>query len=407
MSVSKLVQNAKVSVIGAGISGLSFSYFLGKLRPDVKITIFEKQTRVGGYINTAQANEETIKRTKLKSGRALKMEKGPRTLRGVSPGTLIIVDLLEKMGLLNELRGVHVRSEANKKYLKIEGHNGGELLEVPGPGCSISTMTSFFTSPLGRILIFSILRNLAFKPDGKQLDKMSVEEFLDRQFGKEFSSNILSALMYGIYAADVSDLNVSCVLPALVNMEKESGSVIKSMFKRLKYPKKTGIDHDVKEYIDNFGTKLNLEKMAAFLKKFPMLALTNGLSVLTDGLKDNMPPNVEIITGSGVQRIKEQDGKMIVVADKEYQFDHVRSTIDATSLGQMVEDKSSALLNQFQYTSVIVTNVLIPQAEAKNVKGFGFLVPKAQLNPQTRVMGVIFDSDVEEHSSPLFQGSIP
>jgi oxygen-dependent protoporphyrinogen oxidase len=422
----KLAANSRVSVIGGGISGLSFAYFLGKLRPDVKITIFEKENRVGGYINTCRASLESEKITGIHSKNGLKMEKGPRTLRGVSSGTLIIVDLMKKMGILGQLRGIDLKSEANKKYLVIENKNNsniqigqvkGELIEVPGPGCKLSTFGKFLTSPLGKIILIGILKDLIFKKDGKNIDNMSVEEFFTRHFGKEMINDIGSALMYGIYAADVSNLNAKNVMPAMVEIEKEGGSIIKTLlskaFKKKKDPNNdittnkqiVKIDENVQTYIDKFGSEFDMGELSKLLKNFPMLVLNDGLSTLCYGIRDNLPKNVKIVIGDGVSNIRRNDENFNVetVEGNTYEFDHVRSTVKTLALGKMLENNSvKEVLNDFKYTSVSVYNVLIPSKHVKMYTGFGFLVPKARFNQQSRIMGVIFDSDVEEHSKLIF-----
>lgn len=46
----------KVAIIGAGISGLLTAYLLKKKRPDASITLFEKNSQVGGNIHTVKCN---------------------------------------------------------------------------------------------------------------------------------------------------------------------------------------------------------------------------------------------------------------------------------------------------------------------------------------------------------------
>lgn len=439
----KLARNSKVSVIGGGISGLSFAYFLGKLRPDVRIKIFEKQGRVGGYINTVKANEETRSKTGLDTGNAAKMEKGPRTLRGVSSGTLIIVDLLNKMGLLGQLRGISKQSEANKKYLLTDASHGdtqigemrGRLLQVPGPGTGIGNAIkihlNFFKSKPGKAAFKGFFNDLMFfkketNYDVKMLDNMSVETFFKRHFGSGMMNEMGSALMYGIYAADVKDMNVNCVMPKMVELEKatESGSIVKATYRKIKDmlakkkedekmgKKISNLDEDVNGYLKRFGSDFNLENLSVLLKRFPMLMLGDGLSVLCEGLKNNMPGNVEVVIGDGIKKIAEKDGKMIIESEKGdvEAFDHVRSTINANILGKIIGgscEKVSKRLDDFKYTSVTVCNVLIPRGDVKKYQGFGFLVPKAQFNGNARVIGVIFDSDVENYSCEIFPGSVP
>ena len=426
--LKQLATNSRVSVIGGGISGLSFAYFLGKLRPDVKVTVYEQQGRVGGYIQTSRANEQTQKQTGCVGERALKMEKGPRTLRGVSPGTLILVDLLKKMGRLGQLRGVHLGSKGNRKYLVKRYADGsaqmgqvtGELIEVPGPGCRLSTVGKFLASDLGRIGVAGFVKDLFFRPDvgdDKRLENMSVEEFFTRHFGRRMITDIGSALMYGIYAADVADLNVQSVMPGLVELERQDGSVARSMLKRMFRPKQeqkgSSLDEDLQLYVDRLGSDFDLANLAVLLKKFPMLALTDGLSALCEGLRGSLPENVKVVTDSGVEKICAgagiaNGGAVITFEDgSEEACDHVRSTASAHVFGSLVSDTEPELAQQlaeFRYTSVTVCNVLIPQRDVKQYEGFGFLVPKASFSRDARVMGVIFDSDVEEHSSVLFPG---
>ena len=436
-NMQKIAQNSRVAVVGAGISGLTFAYFLGKLRPDVRITVFERGDTVGGYIVTRRANADTIKHLNLDSSkgnlaRTLKMEKGPRTLRGVSSGTLIIIDLMRKIGMLEQLRGVHVSSEGNKKYIMKKENAGdghaqvglmrGKLMEVPGPGCKMSTMFNFMASRYGKIVLLAILSDIMFKKDGKDLSTMSVEEFFTRHFGKPMIDELASALIYGIYAADVADLNASCVMPKMTKLEaeSESGSLLRTAFKR-SFAKKedksdaSELDPDVKLYTELFGTDFDLSKLSVLLKRFPMLALNNGLSQLCYGLATHMPTNVEIISGADVKKIGEHGSQAMNVElanGMRFIFDHVRSTIGTQLVGEMIgsETELGTLLSAFPCTSVTVCNVLIPQrsANVKSLKGFGFLVPKAMFDRENRLMGVIFDSDIEEHSSVMFPaGEVP
>lgn len=436
--LKKLAANSRVSVIGGGISGLSFAYFLGRLRPDVKITVYEKQARVGGYINTGHASAQTQQQTGCKSRRALKMERGPRTLRGVSPGTLIIVDLLQKMGRLDQLRGVHLGSKGNRKYLvkKQDGASAqvgeitGELIEVPGPGGRLSTMARFLASDLGKISIAGVLRDLFFRPkagDAERLNNMSVEEFFTRHFGKPLITDIGSALTYGIYAADVADLNVGCVMPGMVQLERQDGSVVRAALKRLFQRSKTSstprLDADLQTYAARLGSDFDLQNLSRLLKRFPMLALTDGLSTLCEGLRGSMPANVEIATGAGVEQIRAaaaagaanepaghaggREIRLRLEDGREVVCEHVRSTAGAGVLAGILGDAGaeqaiSGRLREFEYSSVTVCNVLIPRRHVKQYEGFGFLVPKARFSKEARVMGVIFDSDVEEHSGVFF-----
>lgn len=107
--LKSLAPNARVGVVGGGISGLTFSYFLAKLRPDVHVTVFESNPRTGGWIRSLD--------TKDNEGGSIMLEQGPRTLRGVSDGTVLMADILKDLKRHTLLQYVRKNSRANKKFL--------------------------------------------------------------------------------------------------------------------------------------------------------------------------------------------------------------------------------------------------------------------------------------------------
>lgn len=416
LKLKPLPQNSHTVVVGAGISGLSFAYFLGILRPESKITILEKSSRVGGYINSCYSEEhKTV------------LEKGPRTLRGVSTGTLLITDILHRTGNLDVVNGVHLNSQANKKYILAKHDSGNQLITVPGPAEKMSTFMNFFKSSPGRQTIKGIFKDLTNfgKPDvyNPQRD-LSVEEFFTKHFGKGMITEVGSAIMYGVYAADVKDLSVRAVMPRMAEIGEESGSLIRHAIRSALRSKKSTkiqtlereveknddalavqpLDDDVKQYVSRFGSKLNMSNLKQLLSNFPMLAFTGGLETLAKVLKSNMPSNVEFVFNDGVSRVTKKGDKLQVSTNSGHELvcDHLRSTVNGQELSSSFANAElSSILGQFQYSSVSVVNVFIKK-DVKPERGFGFLVPKALFDPQKRLMGVIFDSDIESCAKPVF-----
>lgn len=107
--LTALPKNAKVAVGGSGIAGLSFAYFLAKMRPDVSVTLYEKAARNSGWINSWQ--------TKDKNGQPVMIERGPRTLRGVSDGTVMMIDAMKDLKSLDIVHFIEHNSDADKKFL--------------------------------------------------------------------------------------------------------------------------------------------------------------------------------------------------------------------------------------------------------------------------------------------------
>lgn len=74
-----------VAVLGAGISGLASAYFLSRKLPQAKIVIYEKSSRVGGWVSSTFVD--------VGSGRIV-MEQGPRSLRPNSPSAKVTLQLV-------------------------------------------------------------------------------------------------------------------------------------------------------------------------------------------------------------------------------------------------------------------------------------------------------------------------
>jgi len=67
---------AEVAVVGGGITGLTTAYYLGKFLPSTsRVTVYEGEKRVGGWIHTVQRQAP--------GGGEVVFENGPRMLRGL------------------------------------------------------------------------------------------------------------------------------------------------------------------------------------------------------------------------------------------------------------------------------------------------------------------------------------
>lgn len=74
-----------VAILGGGITGLVSAFYLSKQRPDIRITIFEGSSRLGGWLHSKQVD--------VGNGNVV-FEQGPRTLRPNFPNGLITLKLV-------------------------------------------------------------------------------------------------------------------------------------------------------------------------------------------------------------------------------------------------------------------------------------------------------------------------
>ncbi|KAI5965464.1 HEM14 [Candida theae] len=395
MSLQPLPKNATVAMLGAGISGLTFTYFLSKLRPDLSFQIFEKSNRPGGWMCSPRLLVSD-------SHESIILEKGPRTLRGVKNGSLFMIDILRNLNLHDEVEVIHKSSKANRKYIT---DAQGEIVQVPN---SFTTAVDFFKRV--QCLDGSLISGLIKEPFVKSSSHdETVEQFFRRRFGSTvLTENVASAIIHGVYAGDIGKLSIKSVMPFLKDIETQSGSVIKHVFKSMiksKKPNKSPPSVELELYEKLISPQANLPTLQSNLKSFPMIKLKNGMETLPKYLAQYLEynTNTEIHYDTPVN---ECDPKLGQVNGQS--FDHIRSTINTHSLAQSIQSSDSLVskLKGVSYVSIFLTNVYTkkPILLPKDKPGFGFLRPRhlSIENNAQALLGVIYDSDIENHVQSLF-----
>ena len=84
------------------------------MRPDVNITLIDQnEGKPGGWIYSWNTHD--------KQGKNVMLERGPRTLRGVSDGTVLIIDAIKKLGQSDKINCIEKQSSTNKKFFSGTG----------------------------------------------------------------------------------------------------------------------------------------------------------------------------------------------------------------------------------------------------------------------------------------------
>lgn len=408
--LTKLPTNARVGVVGGGISGLFFTYFLGKLRPDVHITLMDpNHGRPGGWINSWQTND--------KSGKDIMIERGPRTLRGVSDGTVLMIDALEQHGQADKIKCIEKTAKANKKFLL---DPNSHLIQVPD---SWNSLGKFYSNPISKGLATSILFEWARAKKIGEEDE-SVAQLIKRRFGKSnLGDNIMSAIYNGIYADDIATLSAKKVSANLFKDEQNYGSTLKAALakwwkqigsKDFNSPKLSPV---LQKYKENFGKNGDgILKLSKKLKEYPMLSFSGGLSVVPNTIATALKsmPNVlimdEKVTKLGLKNNKlqlELSSKNVVTSKD---FDHVRFSLTPNYIQNIITKDINPSLNdklqKIKYNTVLLVNFYLPGKDVITEKyhSFGYLIPNSNPNPE-KLLGVIFDSVIEQSAKALFSTS--
>lgn len=385
-SLSKIRANGSIGVVGAGISGLTYAYFVSKIRPDLKITIFDKSEKVGGWIQTAELFDDN-------THEIIKLDKGPRSLRGVSDGTLVILDILKKLGHGDQIKVINSKSKGNRKYLLNSNY---EIMPLPH-----DLKSHLKASKMGMFSgIISKVLTEPFRKIKKDSQDESIDLFFKRRFGSTIiTDKILSAIIHGIYAGDTSKLSIK-IFSRLQNFEQQ-GSIITSMIKLLFKPKEEPkLTPTLQIYETKFGG--DLMTLSNNLKGNPMVVFKDSLSlfprVMADFLKTN--GNIKFVMGSDISAIS-TDGT-ITNNGESIEFDHVRSTIDVKQLSKLINSQElKEDFEKIQYVSIFMANVYTKQRIIpSDAEGFGFLVPRISHNKEF-LLGTIFDSSIASYCTTL------
>ncbi|CAB4254061.1 similar to Saccharomyces cerevisiae YER014W HEM14 Protoporphyrinogen oxidase [Maudiozyma barnettii] len=414
----KLPTNAKVGVVGGGISGLTFTYFLGKLRPDVHITLFNPESRPGGWINSWDTQD--------KNRKPVMIERGPRTFRGVSDGTVMIMDSMLEMNKGDIIRTISKDSNADKKFI-VDPTN--KLIQVPN---SLTTLIKFFLNPLSKGLLRGMITEWTRKPIDSQIKDESVLSLLTRRYGSvDIGRNLFSALYRGIYADDVGNLSARKVVGKLYYDERKYGSITKASIARWRESSnKSSEDNDklsesVALYTKVFNKDENkIRALSKRLAQFPMLGLKGGLSQFPNTFKEAIIklPNVSLLTDNVMsmnQSTKKDkmileymniNGKETHLKTTAKEFDHIRLAVAPNIFSKLIartNPKIKEKLDLIKTNTVTLVNLYIPDKDIipKEKNGFGYLIPETNSNPE-KVLGVIFDSVIEKSFKPFGETSL-
>ena len=198
----------RVTVIGAGISGLSAAYWIdARMRARGRaadLTVLEAGERAGGNVHTLREDGFLV-------------EAGPNGWLDREPAARA---LLSDLGLAPHV--VTARPVARHRFIV----RAGRLCRVPdSPPALVSSPA---LSPLGKL-------RLLFEPfaAGPPRDvEETVFEFARRRIGSEASEYLVDAAVSGISAGDSRRLSVRAAFPLMVEMEREHGSLIRAMIAR-------------------------------------------------------------------------------------------------------------------------------------------------------------------------------
>lgn len=204
----------KITIVGAGISGLVAAFYLQKKHD---VTIIEKTPRAGGWIQSVEKD-------------GFLFELGPRGFRP-HPHTL---QLAEALGLKP------IAASFKKRYLL----QNDKL-------CPFS---------FALLLKNGLLRDLATKPSKKEDETIS--EFFERHFSAKFVENIVDPAVKGIFGGDIHKLSIRSCFPSLWARDQKKGSLLH--FPKPKKPPLYSFLHGMEELTRALSQRVNIQYNTSF-----------------------------------------------------------------------------------------------------------------------------------------------
>ena len=205
----------RVVIIGGGIAGLSAAWSLREHCPATgfEIVLLERNDRFGGNIKTERTQGFLI-------------EGGPDCFLSEKPWAM---ELSKRLGLADKFLPTN---DKNRKTFVLSGGAlhvlpEGVILMVPTKILPLAT-SSLISWP-GKFRMAAEL----FIPKKKDASDESLGDFVRRRLGKEALDKIAEPLVAGVHAGDPETMSVRASFPKFVQLEEESGSLIRGMVKKM------------------------------------------------------------------------------------------------------------------------------------------------------------------------------
>ena len=309
--------NRTLAIIGGGISGLSLYHALKKKNPDGNVTLFEKDLKLGGVMQTHFDGEFLF-------------EAGPRTFPYSRAPHLL--QLLDELNLNDQI--IDSDSSASIRYLC----HKGKLEKMP------MSLKALFTSPLTKGIGWAFFRDLFAKRGPKD---ETIEQFFVLHIGPKLTHQLIDPMVSGIYAGDISKLSILSTFPYFKEMEQNKRSLILgAIFSKKKKKGRRGL-----------------------------FTLKEGMSTLIEAL------SVDLNIANEVERVAFENGKAIVTSKGiKSSFDHVYLCVGPNVAQKLLPNDCAHYFSAISTTSIATVNLGYKNGKLP-IKGFGFLAPSEESEP--------------------------
>lgn len=351
----------RIAIIGGGIAGLAAAYDIEKARAagsPVSCILFEERDRLGGSLSSEIVNGAVI-------------ERGPDSFLTEKPAA---AELCRELGLGAEL--LPSNDAARKTYIVVRNR----LVALPD-GLMFLVPTKLVPTALTPLFSFSTKIRMGLEllhpPRSSGLADESVASLVERHYGSEAVDRLADPLLSGIYGGDATQLSARTVLPRLVEMEKQYGSLTRGMLAAHRK-----MQAMAKASSNGSKPAAGQPPRQGSGPRPIFTALRGGMQELVDALTSRIDP-ASIRLRTPVDAIRKNPSSWTVdAAGSAESFDALILASPAWAVGKLlapIDEALSADLCAIPYSSSITVNLVFDESKLGSLPdGFGFLVPASE-----------------------------
>ena len=343
----------RIAIVGGGIAGLAAAYELEKARAAGAVagyTLFESRDRLGGSL----ASE-------IVDGAVLEL--GPDSFLTEKPAA---AELCRELGLGGEL--LPSNDAARKTYIVVRNR----LVALPD-GLMFLVPTKLLPTALTPLFSLGTKARMALEllhpPRSNAGRDEPVAALVERHFGAEAVDRLADPLLAGIYGGDAAQLSARTVLPRLVEMETQYGSLTRGMLAA----------HGKMRAAQNGNASTNGARPAP---RSIFTALRGGMQQLVDALAARLDPAAVRLSTPVHSIEKHPEGWRLNAGGSDSAYDAVILASPAWAAGALLAPVDAALgeeLSSIPYSSSITVNLVYDEARLGRLpEGFGYLVPPSE-----------------------------
>ena len=345
----------RVAIIGGGIAGMAAAYELARARaedPSVEYTLFESRDRLGGAIASKIVNGSVL-------------ECGPDSFLTEKPAA---AELCRELGLGQDL--LPSNDAARKTFIVVKNR----LVALPD-GLMFLVPTKLVPTALSPLFSLRTKIRMGLEllhPPRPSDEDESVAAMVERHFGKEAVDRLADPLLSGIYGGDACQLSARTVLPKLVEMEAEYGSLTRGMLAAHKAMKAAMAARAANAANAAPGTKPPAPRGI-------FTTLRGGLQQMVDAIATRLDPRSVRLNTPVASIERAGDGWRITSGDKSEFYDAMIMASPSWAAGSLLRSADAQLgqdLQAIPYSSSITMNLMFDESQIGPLpEGFGFLVP--------------------------------